>query len=129
MDPVSQPPSPSPATTDVPAARKALTFFKVMAVIVGIGLLVLVVEVVLSYGFDLKGSDNPLSWWPQPHGFIFMVYVVATANLGFKLGWSLGRMVLVMLAGCVPFLSFLAERKVSREAEAQLDGADVEVAA
>jgi integral membrane protein len=129
MDPVSQPPSPSPATTDVPAARKALTFFKVMAVIVGIGLLVLVVEVVLSYGFDLKGSDNPLSWWPQPHGFIFMVYVVATANLGFKLGWSLGRMVLVMLAGCVPFLSFWAERKVSREAEAQLDRADAEVAA
>jgi integral membrane protein len=126
---VSQPPSPSPATTDVPAARKALTFFKVMAVIVGIGLLVLVVEVVLSYGFDLKGSDNPLSWWPQPHGFIFMVYVVATANLGFKLGWSLGRMVLVMLAGCVPFLSFWAERKVSREAEAQLDRADAEVAA
>jgi integral membrane protein len=123
MVPVSQPPSPSPATTDVPAARKALTFFKVMAVIVGIGLLVLVAEVVISYGFDRKGPDNPLSWWPQPHGFIFMIYVIATANLGFKLGWSLGRMVLVMLAGCVPFLSFWAERKVSREAEAQLDGA------
>ena len=57
-------------------------------------------------------------------GFIFMVYVVATANLGFKLGWSLGRMVLVMLAGCVPFLSFWAEGKVSREAEAQLDRTD-----
>ncbi len=129
MVPVSQPPSPSPVTTDVPAARKALTFFKVMALIVGVGLLVLVVEVVLSYAFDMKGSDNPLSWWPQPHGFIFMVYVVATANLGFKLGWSLGRMVLVMLAGCVPFLSFWVERRVSRESDAQLARVESEVAA
>ena len=130
MGPVSQPPSPSPVTTDLPAARKALTFFKVMALVVGVGLLVLVVEMVLSYGFDRKGTDNPLYWWPQPHGFIFMVYVVATANLGFKLGWSIGRMVLVMLAGCVPFLSFWVERRVSREAEAQLAAtSDREVAA
>ncbi len=120
MGGVSQSPSPSPVIRDVPTARKALTFFKVMAMVVGVGLLVLVVEVVLSYAFDKKGADNPLSWWPQPHGFIFMLYVVATANLGFKLGWTLGRMVLVMLAGCVPFLSFWVERKVSREAEAQL---------
>lgn len=129
MGRVSQSPSPSPVTVDVPAARKALTFFKVMALVVGIGLLVLVVEMVLSYGFDMKGTDNPLHWWPQPHGFIFIIYVVATANLGFKLGWSLGKMVLIMLAGCVPFLSFWAERKVAAEAEQQLAAAEAEVAA
>ena len=101
---------------DVEAARKALTFFKVMAFIVGVGLLVLVLEMVLRYGFD----NHALDWWPQPHGFIYMVYLVATANLGFKVGWSLGRMVLVMLAGVVPFLSFWAERKVAAETEARL---------
>jgi integral membrane protein len=101
---------------DVEAARKALTFFKVMAFIVGVGLLVLVLEMVLRYGFD----NHALDWWPQPHGFIYMVYLVATANLGFKIGWSLGRMVLVMLAGVVPFLSFWAERKVAAETEARL---------
>ena len=68
--------------------RPRLTFFKVMAFIVGIGLLVLVTEMVLSYGFGMKGDDNPLAWWPQPHGFIYMVYLVATAMLGFKVGWS-----------------------------------------
>jgi integral membrane protein len=101
---------------DVEAARKALTFFKVMAFIVGVGLLVLVLEMVLRYGFD----NHALDWWPQPHGFIYMVYLVATANLGFKIGWSRGRMVLVMLAGVVPFLSFWAERKVAAETEARL---------
>jgi integral membrane protein len=101
---------------DTEAAHKALTFFKVMAFAVGIGLLLLVAEIILHYGF----SNDALSWWPQPHGFIYIVYLVATANLGFKVGWSLGKMVLVMLAGVVPFLSFWAERKVAAEVEARL---------
>jgi integral membrane protein len=126
MDPVSTP-DPRPATTiapeDVDAVRPRLTFFKVMAFVVGVGLLVLVVEMVLSYGFGMKGQDNPLYWWPQPHGFIYMVYLVATAVLGFKVGWPLGKMVLVMLAGCVPFLSFWVERRVAGEVEAGLAAA------
>jgi len=118
------PPPRKPAITDVPGARSRLTFFKVMAFVVGIGLLVLVVEMVLSYGVGLKGDDNPLHWWPQPHGFIYMVYLVATALLGFKVGWSLPKMVGVMLAGCVPFLSFWVERKVAGEVEARLAAAE-----
>lgn len=102
--------------TDPEAARKALTFFKVMAVIVGIGLLVLVLEMILRYGFD----NHILDWWPQPHGFIYIVYIVATANLGFKVGWGLMKMVIVMLAGVVPFLSFWAERKVVADVEVRL---------
>ena len=106
---------------DVDAVRPRLTFFKVMAFAVGVGLLVLVVEMFLSYGMGLKGEDNPLYWWPQPHGFVYMVYLVAVAVLGFKVGWSLTRMVLVMLAGCVPFLSFWVERRVAREVEVELE--------
>ena len=108
---------------DVDGTRSRLTFFKVMAFIVGIGLLVLLLEMVLSYGFDLKGDDNPLHWWPQPHGFIYMVYLVATALLGFKVGLSMTKMVLVMLAGCVPFLSFWVERRVAAEVESGLAAA------
>ncbi len=127
MEPVSTPEAGRAGTAiapeDVDAVRPRLTFFKVMAFIVGIGLLVLVVEMVLSYGFQMRGQDNPLYWWPQPHGFIYMVYLVATALLGFKVGWPLGKMVLVMLAGCVPFLSFWVERKVAGEVEASLAAA------
>jgi integral membrane protein len=116
-------PAPQPPITDVRGTRSRLTFFKVMAFVVGIGLLVLVVEMVLSYGFGMKGEANPLWWWPQPHGFVYMVYLVATALLGFKVGWSLPKMVGVMLAGCVPFLSFWVERKVAREVETRLGAA------
>jgi hypothetical protein len=49
-----------------------------------------------------------------------MIYVGATANLGFKMRWSPGRMVAVMLAGVVPFLSFWAERKVAGQVEREL---------
>lgn len=121
--PASPPTSGTLRIDDVEGTRSRLTFFKVMAFIVGIGLLVLVVELVLSYGFGLKGDENPLYWWPQPHGFIYMVYLVATALLGFKVGWSLTRMVLVMLAGCVPFLSFWVERRVAGEVESGLAAA------
>lgn len=118
--PVTTPDTSTLTIDDVDGARSRLTFFKVMAFIVGVGLLVLVVEMVLSYGFGMKGDDNPLHWWPQPHGFIYMVYLVATALLGFKVGWSLTKMVLVMLAGCVPFLSFWVERRVAAQVEAGL---------
>ncbi|MCA0436045.1 MAG: DUF3817 domain-containing protein [Actinobacteria bacterium] len=106
--------------------RKALTFFKIMAFVVGIGLLLLVVEMVLSYGFDLKNRDNPLWWWPQPHGFLYMIYAVATFYLSLKVRWPLGRLILILLAGCVPFLSFVAERKVEQEVRGLL--ADIEPA-
>lgn len=118
--PSTRTPGTAMAIDDVDGTRSRLTFFKVMAFTVGIGLLLLVLEIVLSYGFGMKGDDNPLSWWPQPHGFIYMVYLVATALLGFKVGWSLPKMVLVMLAGCVPFLSFWVERRVAREVESGL---------
>jgi integral membrane protein len=115
-------PAPAIDPADADAVRSRLTFFKVMAFVVGVGLLVLVAEMVLSYGFGMKGEENPLRWWPQPHGFIYMVYLVATALLGFKVGWSLTRIVLVMLAGCVPFLSFWVERRVAAEVEGRLAG-------
>jgi integral membrane protein len=110
---------------DVAAARKALGFFKVMAILVGIGLLVLCLGIVLKYGYDKPRLSE---FWDQKHGLLYMIYVLATANLGFKMRWSLGHMVAVMLAGVVPLLSFLAERKVAREVEGELAMPDARVA-
>jgi len=110
---------------DLAAARKALGFFKPMAILVGVGLLVLCLGMVLKYGFDNPGLSE---FWAAKHGLLYMAYVVATANLGFKIGWGPGRMVAVMLAGVVPFLSFWAERRVAHEVEAQLSALDAQVA-
>ena len=110
---------------DVAPARKALMFFRVMAILVGIGLLVLCLGMVLKYGYDKPGLSE---FWDQKHGLLYMVYVFATANLGFKMHWTPGRMVVVMLAGVVPFLSFWAEVKVAREVEGVLAAAGPQVA-
>jgi len=109
---------------DVAAVRKALVFFKVMAILVGIGLLVLCLGMVLKYGYDKPGLSD---FWDQKHGLLYMIYVGATANLGFKMRWSPGRMVAIMLAGVVPFLSFWAERKVAGQVQGELATQDTPV--
>jgi integral membrane protein len=96
-----------------PKVRSALGRYKVMAVVVGLGLLLLTAEVVLHYGYD----NDSLAWWSPIHGVLNMLYLVTTADLGMKVRWSLGRMVGVMLAGVVPFFSFVMERKVARQVE------------
>ena len=101
-----------------PKVRSALTRFKVMAFVVGFGLLLLCAEIVLHYGFD----NEALAWWSPIHGVLYMLYLVTTADLGLKVRWSLGKMIGVALAGVVPFFSFVMERKVAREVEGR--GAD-----
>lgn len=109
--------TPAPAGYEDPAAvRSALKFFIPMAFIVGVGLLVLVLEMILKHRYN----NTMLDWWPMPHGFIYMVYLAATARLGLAAGWSLIKMLGVMLAGCVPFLSFWVERKVSNTVKQRL---------
>ena len=91
----------------------ALTRYRIIAWIVGVVLLVLVVV-----GMPLKylgDNDAVVAGVGPAHGFLFMIYLVATFDLSRRARWSFGRMILVMLAGTIPFLSFWAERKVSRE--------------
>lgn len=94
---------------------KALTRFKVMAVVVGVGLLLLCVGIVLRYGF---GHPTLSKTWSPIHGFLYILYLVTVADLGTRLRWSVGRMIGVALAGVVPFLSFVAERRVERQVRA-----------
>lgn len=93
-----------------PQVRSALQRFKVMAVVVGVGLLVLCLEIVLHYGFD----NESLAWWSPIHGLLYMGYLVTTVDLGLKARWSWPRTIAVMLAGVVPFFSFVMERRVAR---------------
>jgi len=52
------------------------------------------------------------------HGFLYMVYLVLAADLARRARWKLPFTVLVLLAGTVPFLSFVAERVVTRRVRA-----------
>ena len=110
---------------DVATARKALQFFQVMAITAGCALFVLIGVIVNNGGFGKGGAS---AVWSPIHGAIFFVFVLAIANLGFKVGWSLPRMVLIMMSGFVPVLPFIVERKVAREVEARLAAQEAPVA-
>jgi integral membrane protein len=89
----------------------ALTRYRIIAWIVGVVLIVLVlVGMPLKY---LGDNDTVVATVGPLHGFLFMVYVVAAFDLGRRMHWPLPKMVVYMLAGTIPFLSFYAERKVT----------------
>ena len=89
----------------------ALTRYRVIAWIVGVVLILLVVVgMPMKYLFDDPVVVETIG---PAHGFLYMAYLVAAFDLSRRAGWPLKRMVLVMLAGTVPFVSFYAERRVS----------------
>jgi integral membrane protein len=89
----------------------ALTRFRVMAWVVGVLLLVLVfVAMPLKYFADqpsLVAIVGPM------HGFLYMVYLVTAFDLAVRARWPFVRTLLVLLAGTIPAMSFVAERKVT----------------
>ena len=90
----------------------ALTRFRVIAYVVGTALLLLTAGVVvqlLGHGKALVSVVGPI------HGFLYIGYVLLGFDLGRRARWPLPRTVLVLLAGVVPFLTFVAERWVTRD--------------
>jgi integral membrane protein len=100
--------------------QSALTRYRVIAYIVGVFLLVLaLVAMPLKYLADqptLVAVVGPI------HGFLYMVYLVVAFDLAMRSRWPLRYTILVLLAGTVPFLSFVAERKVTRRVRAAQAG-------
>ena len=97
--------------------KGALLRYRVMAYIVGVMLLVLVfVAMPLKY----LGDDPTLVETIGPvHGFLYAVYLLVTLDLAVRAKWRWGFTLLVMLAGTIPFLSFVAERRVAHRVAAE----------
>jgi integral membrane protein len=112
--PVTDEENPAQAVGDA-GVKGALARFRVMAYIVGVGLLALCFAMVMNYGFD-EGQYSAIIG--PVHGFLYIVYLVAIVDLALKARWSLKGTVLVMLSGVVPVGSFFAERAVSRRVRA-----------
>lgn len=94
--------------------RDALPFFRVMAYITGIFLLLLCLGMVLRYG---PADDPGLSHLVAPlHGWLYVMYLIATGILVYQRQWPNGQALLIALAGTVPFASFAAERFVVTKA-------------
>ena len=89
--------------------------YRVLANIVGVVLIVLMfVAVPLRY---LAGIPEVSKTVSPVHGVMYMLLVLSVVSLGRSRGWPISRMVLVALAGTVPVLSFVVERRVTRAEE------------
>ncbi len=72
-----------------------------------------------------------LSFWPwyvgegaagvlwTAHGWLYVLYVAAAFHLAYRLRWKPVRTVLVLLAGTIPLMSFVAERRVTADLRRQ----------
>jgi len=120
-------PAAAPRSSLAPKTRSALTRYRVLAWATGVFLLLLTLHVVLQVvewqadgvpygqteglGAWIPGAD---AWVPITHGYLYLVYVVVAVDLWFRTRLPLLPMAGVVLAGTVPFMSFVAERWVTR---------------
>ena len=98
--------------------KRAWTIYRNLALLVGVALAVLTF-IALPYEYPLGHGKTALTTaaWTA-HGWIFPVYLLATLNLSGKLKWSVGKTLLIMFAGTVPLMSFVAERRIAKEVQA-----------
>jgi integral membrane protein len=105
-----QPPVP---TERLHSSAGALLRYRVMAFVTGFVLLAGTIALILKYTTKLHMEPGTGLLWVA-HGWLYLIYVVVTAMLGVRLRWPLPRFALVMLAGTIPTMSFVAEHFVTR---------------
>ena len=104
----------------------SLLRYRVLAYATGVFLLVLTLHVAVhaqqaisldlpwaqaqGLGKWIPGGDT---WIPATHGWLYLAYVIASVDLWMRTRLPAGRMFLVVLAGTVPVMSFVAERWVT----------------
>ena len=103
---------------ELPGIRGALLRYRVMAWLVGVLLMVLVV-----IGMPLKyvgDNDLVVTAVGVPHGWLYMVLLITAYDLGRRVKWPWLRLLLIALAGTVPFLSFVAEHYATKDVRARM---------
>jgi integral membrane protein len=93
--------------------RGALIRYRIMAWIVGVGLIL----VFIGIPFQAAGHPGFENVIGPIHGTLYIIYLIAGADLARRAHWTLGRIVMVVVAGFVPFLAFIVERKVTHQLE------------
>jgi len=89
--------------------EKALARFKFIAYLAGIVLILFTIEIVLKYSGILE-----IPWFAQLHGIVYMIYVVIAFDVSRRAKLSLRDTFLVLIAGTIPVMSFIAESKIRR---------------
>jgi integral membrane protein len=97
--------------------KAALLRYRVVTYIVGTLLIVLTIGTIIKY---TGGTDQIVATVGMLHGFLYMVYLVLTADLARRARFSFGYTTLIMLSGTIPVMSFVAERFATKKVRAKL---------
>lgn len=112
--------SPEQAAAAIRKARGALSRYRFMAILTGVMLLILCVEMFFKYVVPVDVVVDYMGWVPFAHGWIYVVYLVTVLDLWAKMRWGFGRLATMVFAGVVPVMSFILEKRVHADADAKL---------
>lgn len=107
---------------NVKAVKGALVRYRIMAYVVGVLLVVLVLV-----GMPLKyfgHNDIVVTATGVPHGWLYMVLLITAYDLGRRVDWPWSRMLSIMLAGTVPFVTFIAEHYATKDVRGRIAAAE-----
>ena len=90
--------------------------FRAIALIEGVSyLLLLGVAMPLKYFAGFPGAVKAVGW---AHGVLFVLYLVALAEVSLARRWRLVRILVAFVASLVPFGTFLLDARLRREESA-----------
>jgi integral membrane protein len=98
--------------------RGALTRYRVMAYVVGCLLVVLV-----CIGIPLQvfaNDDRLVSVAGVAHGWLYMILIITAVDLGRRVRWPWWRIIIIALAGTIPFITFVAEHYATKDAKPRI---------
>ncbi len=94
-----------------PPVQAALLRYRVIAYVVGVGLIILIF---VGVPLQVWGNSEAVVKIVGPlHGALYVIYLLLTADLARRIRMNVIVTLLVMAAGTIPLLSFVAERKVT----------------
>lgn len=102
---------PVPSESERRGLAAALTRYRILANVVGVGLLVLVL---VGVPLQLAANAPAVVKVVGPlHGFVYIVYLFAAFDMARRARFTFAQMVMMLCAGLLPGLAFVIERKVT----------------
>ena len=103
--------------------KGALLRYRVMAYVTGFFLAALTIWAVCGYAFwgyadeGMKPGAYSFCW--TLHGVFYFLYLITGVDLAFRVRYSVWRTLGILVAGTIPFMSFVAEHYVHKDVVAR----------
>lgn len=88
-----------------------IKFFKIIALLEGISLLVLFSNMLLVKPFNMELYKSLLFPIGMAHGILFLIYIAIATLLKFELNWDFKKYFIICIASVLPFGTFYIEKK------------------